>query len=47
MRTYLRSISYFRDDLGKIIVNFVLIGVSTVLGLLWPFPLAILDKYAV
>ena len=42
MNTYRRAISYFQPDTGKIIISLVLIGVSTVLGLLWPFPLAIL-----
>src|SRR5688572_6764763 len=42
LNTYRRAIAYFRPDLGKIIVSLVLIGLSTVLGLLWPFPLAIL-----
>ena len=42
MNTYRRAISYFRPDAGKIVVSLVLIGLSTLLGLLWPFPLAIL-----
>ena len=42
MSSYRRAISYFQPDTGKIIFSLVLIGVSTVLGLLWPFPLAIL-----
>jgi subfamily B ATP-binding cassette protein MsbA len=42
MNTYKRAISYFKPDTGKIILSLVLIGMSTVLGLLWPFPLAIL-----
>lgn len=42
MSSYRRAIAYFRPDTGKIILNFVMIGFSTLLGLLWPFPLAIL-----
>jgi subfamily B ATP-binding cassette protein MsbA len=42
MSTYRRAIAYFRPDAGKILVSLALIGLSTVLGLLWPFPLAIL-----
>src|SRR5262245_2620099 len=42
MSSYRRAVQYFRDDLGKIILNFVLIGLGTVLGLLWPFSLGIL-----
>jgi ABC-type multidrug transport system fused ATPase/permease subunit len=42
MHFYRRCLSYFRDDLGKIILNYVLIGVGTLLGLLQAFPLAIL-----
>ena len=42
MNTYRRAISYFRPDAGKIVASLVLIGLSTVLNLLWPFPLAIL-----
>ena len=42
MNTYTRAISYFQRDSGKIVVSLLLIGLSTVLGLLWPFPLAIL-----
>ncbi len=42
MPVYLRAISYFRQDTGKIAVSLALIALSTVLGLLWPFPLAIL-----
>lgn len=42
MPVYLRAISYFSKDCGKIGASLALIGLSTVLGLLWPFPLAIL-----
>lgn len=42
MRFYLRAISYFREDLGKIIFSIALIGLSVVLGVIWPLPLAIL-----
>ena len=42
MRFYLRAISYFRDDVGKIVSSLLLTAASTVLGVLWPLPLAIL-----
>jgi len=42
LNTYRRAIAYFKPDTGKIILSLALIGLSTVLGLLWPFPLAIL-----
>ena len=42
LNTYRRAIAYFRPDTGKVILSLALIGLSTVLGLLWPFPLAIL-----
>ncbi len=42
MGTYRRAISYFRQDAGKIIASLALIGLSVLLSLLWPFPLAIL-----
>jgi ABC-type multidrug transport system fused ATPase/permease subunit len=42
MRFYLRAISYFRDDLSKIILSLALIGLLTIIGLLQAFPLAIL-----
>src|SRR5687767_3185252 len=40
-RAYTRALHYFREDLGKIILTLFLIGTSTVLGLLQPFPMAI------
>src|SRR5947209_8688477 len=42
MRLYLRAMAYFREDLSKIILSLLLIGLSTLLGLLQPWPLAIL-----
>jgi subfamily B ATP-binding cassette protein MsbA len=42
MRFYLRAISYFREDLGKIIASFALVGVAVFLDVLQPIPLAIL-----
>lgn len=39
---YKRALSYFRDDVGKVIASLALIGCSTVLGVLWPLPMAIL-----
>ncbi len=42
MRFYLRTLSYFRPDLSRIIRLLVVIGVSTLLGLLQVWPLAIL-----
>ncbi|HEX4055333.1 MAG TPA: ABC transporter ATP-binding protein [Tepidisphaeraceae bacterium] len=37
MRFYLRAIAYFREDLPLIIASLVLIGLSTLAGLLQPF----------
>ncbi len=42
MNTCLRAISYFRDDLGKIVASLLMIGAMVVLGLLAPVPLAML-----
>ncbi|MGA2443648.1 MAG: ABC transporter ATP-binding protein [Tepidisphaeraceae bacterium] len=42
MRFYLRAIAYFRDDLPLILSSLVLIGLSTLAGLLQPFVPAIL-----
>jgi len=42
MRFYLRSIAYFRQDLPLILTSLVLIGLSTLAGLLQPFFWAIL-----
>lgn len=36
MRFYLRAIAYFRDDLGLILSSLVLIGLSTLAGVLQP-----------
>ncbi len=38
---YSRALAYFRDDLGLIIASLLLIGLMTILGVLWPVPLAI------
>jgi subfamily B ATP-binding cassette protein MsbA len=42
MRLYLRAISYFREDAGKIIASILLVGLSVLFGVLWPMPMAIL-----
>jgi subfamily B ATP-binding cassette protein MsbA len=42
MRLFLRAISYYRDDLPRIVLELLLIVLQTVVGLLQPFPLAIL-----
>src|SRR5258706_3506077 len=42
MRIFLRAISYFRDDLPRILLQLGLIVVQTASGLLQPFPMAIL-----
>ena len=42
MRFYLRAIAYFRDDLPLILASLVLIGLSTLAGLLQPFLAGIL-----
>jgi len=42
MNFYRRALGYFRGDIGKIVASLLLIALSTILGLLWPFPLAIL-----
>ena len=41
-QAYTRAVRYFREDLGKIVLSLCLIGTMTLLGLLQPFPLAIL-----
>lgn len=41
MRFYLRAISYFRDDWGKILLSLLMILISTGAGLLLAYPLAI------
>jgi ABC-type multidrug transport system fused ATPase/permease subunit len=41
MRFYLRAISYFRNDLPLIVTSLVLVGFSTLAGLLQPFMLGI------
>ncbi len=46
MRFYLRSISYFKEDSGKIILSLAAITLMTVCGLLQPYPFAILiDRF--
>ena len=42
MNKYLRILYYFKEDRWQIALSLALIGVSTLLGLLWGFPLAIL-----
>jgi ABC-type multidrug transport system fused ATPase/permease subunit len=42
MRIFLRAISYFRDDLPRILLQLGLIVLQTLFGLLSPFPMAIL-----
>src|SRR6266849_3330890 len=42
MRVFIRAISYFRDDLPRILLQLGLIVLQTLFGLLSPFPLAIL-----
>jgi subfamily B ATP-binding cassette protein MsbA len=42
MSKYLRILNYFRPDWGRLVLSLALVGVMTLLGLLWPFPLAIL-----
>jgi subfamily B ATP-binding cassette protein MsbA len=42
MQFYLRAISYFRDDLGKIILALIIIAIMTLSGLLVVYPLSIL-----
>src|SRR4051794_7509096 len=42
MRVFIRAISYFRDDLPRILLQLGLIILQTLFGLLSPFPLAIL-----
>jgi subfamily B ATP-binding cassette protein MsbA len=42
MQFYKRAISYFRDDLGKIIFSLAFTGGFVVLGVIWPLPMAIL-----
>lgn len=41
MQFYRRAITYFRDDLTLVVGSLVLIGAMTLLGVLWPVPLAI------
>jgi subfamily B ATP-binding cassette protein MsbA len=41
MHFYLRAISYYRPDLGKIIASIILIAISTAAALLQAYPLAI------
>lgn len=42
MKKYLRVLSYFRPDWWRLTLSLLLVGGMTLLGLLWPFPLAIL-----
>jgi len=42
MRFYLRTLSYFRDDLPLIVASLLLIGLSTLANVLQPFLLAIM-----
>ena len=42
MPLFLRAISSYRDDLPRIVLELLLIVLQTVVGLLQPFPLAIL-----
>ncbi|HVT88019.1 MAG TPA: ABC transporter ATP-binding protein [Tepidisphaeraceae bacterium] len=42
MRFYLRALSYYRNDLGKIIASLVLIALSTLLGVVWLLPMGIM-----
>ncbi|HRK29735.1 MAG TPA: ABC transporter ATP-binding protein [Tepidisphaeraceae bacterium] len=42
MRVYRRAISYFRDDLGRIVTSQLVTVASIVLGLAWPLPLMVL-----
>ena len=42
MRFYLRALAYFREDLPLIVASLVLIGFSTLAGLLQPYLAAIL-----
>jgi len=47
LRLYLRAIAYFRQDLGQILWSLGMIGTMIVVGLLNPFPLAILIGFFV
>ena len=40
MKLYLRALGYFRDQTGKITLSLVMIGLTTLLGILAPVPLA-------
>ncbi len=42
MKLYLRAISYFREDIGKILASLALTATSVVSGVIWPLPMAIL-----
>src|SRR4051794_33998099 len=42
MRLYVRAISYFREDLGKIMLSLAMTAAGVVAGVAWPLPLAIL-----
>src|ERR1700712_67101 len=42
MKFYLRAISYFKEDIGKIVMSLVIITAMTACGLLQVYPFAIL-----
>src|SRR4051794_16434857 len=42
MRLYARAISYFRQDLGNILLSQLMTAAGVGAGVLWPLPLAIL-----
>ncbi|HTW93968.1 MAG TPA: ABC transporter ATP-binding protein [Tepidisphaeraceae bacterium] len=42
LRFYFRAVTYFRTVTGKIVVQTLLMGVAALMGILQPFPLAIL-----
>src|SRR5215469_13220301 len=42
MRCHLRTLSYFKADVGKIVASLLLIAVMTACGVLQPYPLRIL-----
>jgi len=46
-RAYARAWRYYRDDLSRIIVSVVLVGLTTLASLAQPFVLAILFDYVI
>src|SRR5436190_20855244 len=42
MSLYVRAITYFRQDLGKIVLSLLMTAAGVAAGVLWPLPLAIL-----